>query len=385
MPDIFCICLKNNFSIKKEKYYVRVKFSQETLCELKRGSAAYLKRYEDKSMVAEPSYILEDISLDEPLKAHRYTNRCPVDILEVNPMKGCNVNCLYCLVRAGVHSGSKIVYQNYGTYLRHKLEEENGLDHYYYFSAKTEPFQEATLQTGIAHDILKEFITYFKKNPRSKSKVFIISKAGTEELLYKNNGDTILDLMRELSGNLIYDTSVSVMPPELYPILEPRAASNEDRLEAAMMCQENKISAHWALVQPIIPSYFTDEIMDDLLEKLKKANIERFKPEFLTLSTENLASIGQLIGHFDKDLEKNIYELYLAPDNMNNVKHNSRLAPEREFSRKAMLKLKEHADKYGISITLCNWLRRDLDITQTEIPIIVRKNWNKEMEICKPV
>ncbi len=323
---------------------------------------------------------------NEPLKVHRYTSKCPIDVLEIDPMVGCNVNCLYCLVMNGDHSSAKIVYKNYGDYLRHKLEEDNGVDHYYYFAPKTEPFQEATLQTGIAHDILREFIAYFKKNPRTKSKVFIISKAGKEELQTKHEGDTILDLMRELSNNLIYDTSITVMPSELYPILEARAASNNNRLEAAMICQKYKIPAHWALVQPIIPLYLTDETMDDLLKKLKKANIERFKPEFLTVTIENLAWLGQLIGHFDKKMEKELYELYIAPENMNNVKHKARIAPDRKFTRKAIMKLKKNVDKYGLSMTLCHWVRSDLKITPGMVPLIARTNWqDKRTWVCKPV
>jgi DNA repair photolyase len=363
--------------------------SKETLQDLQRGSSVLVKKYQNRSLLSKPSFLLRDISLDEPLKAHRYTSKCPVDVLEVDPMVGCNIGCLYCLVTDGNHSMPKVAYKNYGVYLRHKLEEDNGASHYYYFAPKSEPFQEATLQRGIAHDIFREFIAHFKKNPESKSKIFIISKAGKEELQYKHNGDTILDLMEELSGRLIYNTSITVMPPELYPILEPRAASNEKRLEAAVMCQESQIAAKSALVQPIIPPYLTDKTMDDLLEKLEDANIERFKPEFLTLNMENLAWISQLIGHFDKSMEKKLYELYIAPENMNNVKHRARLAPDRMFTRKAMLKLKNRADKYGLSMTLCHWVRSELDITPAEVPVTLRKNKieNKLIKIgvCKPV
>ena len=118
---------------------VGVQPSQETLSELRRGSSAFLNRYEDKSMVTDSSFSLKDISFDEPLKTHRYTNKCPIDVLEVDPMVGCNLNCLYCLVRAGDHSAPKTVYENYGSYLRTKLEE-NGLNHYYYFSANNIAF-----------------------------------------------------------------------------------------------------------------------------------------------------------------------------------------------------------------------------------------------------
>jgi DNA repair photolyase len=364
---------------------VKVKPTMEILQELKNGSSVFIKKFKDKSLLPESSCQLKDISLNEPLKSHRYTSKCPIDILEIDPMVGCNANCLYCLVTDGEHAASKIVYKNYSQFLKRKLEDGNGTDHYYYFAPKTEPFQEATLQTGVAHGILKEFITYFKHNPRSKSKLFIISKAGKEELKYKHNGDTIIDLLRELSGKVTFDTSISVLLPELYPILEPRVASNEARLEASLMCQEFKIPANEALVQPIMPVYFTDEVMIDMLKKLKKANIKNFKPEFLTLSTQNLAWIGELVGHIDKKMSKEIFELYIAPENVTNIKHRNRMAPHREYARDAMLRLKKHADEFGLTMTLCHWVRDELNITPLEIPHVSRDNWSGLSLVCKPV
>jgi DNA repair photolyase len=360
-----------------------VKPSEETLQELERGSSVFVKRYNEKSLVSELSYVSQDIPLEKPLEFHRYTSKCPTDVLQVDPMTGCGVNCLYCLVTGGDHSKPKIVYRNYRAYLRRNLEEENGKAYVYYFAPQTEPLQEATLQTGIAHDIFREYITYFKKNPKSESKLFMISKAGKEELLYKNNGNSILDLMGELSSHLEYNPSISVMPPELYDVLEPRAASVENRLKAANLCQERGILVKSAIVQPIIPPYLTEETMDDLFKKLKSANISSFKPEFLTLSTENLAWIGQLIGYYDKGMEKELYDLYTAPENRSNIKHRRRLAPTRKFSHKAMINLKKGADKYGMKTNICNWVRSELNISSEEVPRSKRIVRGGEQESCK--
>lgn len=363
---------------------VKVKPTMEVLNELQKGSTAFAKKFADKSLVAELSCQLKDISMSEPLKSHRYTSKCPIDVLDINPVVGCNKNCLYCLVTDGDHSGAKTVYKNYGSFLKQKLSEENGAGYSYYFASQTEPFQEATLQTGIAHDILREFINFFKSNPSSESSVFILSKAGKEELKYKKNGDTILDLMSELSDRLSYNTSISVIPPELNPFLEPRTAPNKDRLEAVVMCQESKIPANEAVVQPIMPPYFTDDVMNNLLTDLKKANIKKFKPEFLTLSPKNLAWIGDTVRHIDANMAKELYELYIAPENITNVKHKNRMAPDRDYTRNALIKLKSAADKYGIDMSVCHWVRNELDISQSEIPPLVREIRHKQTWVCKP-
>ena len=65
--------------------------SKETLQDLQRGSSVLVKKYQNRSLLSKPSFLLRDISLDEPLKAHRYTSKCPVDVLEVDPMVGCNI------------------------------------------------------------------------------------------------------------------------------------------------------------------------------------------------------------------------------------------------------------------------------------------------------
>lgn len=365
-----------------------LKPSDEILHELYKGSIHFIKNFKSKKFITNKCHTKE-ISLQEPLKAHRYTTKCPIDVLEINPMEGCNLNCLYCLVTNGDHSHQKILYKNYGDYLKNVLEKDNYNDYYYYYSPKSEPFQEITLKNGIAHNVLRDFINYFKKKTNSKSKIFIVSKAGKEELSYKNNNDTIMDLLKELSSNLIYDVSISVVPSTLIKILEPSAPPNEKRIEASIMLQKNGIKAFSALVQPILPYYFSEDIMELLVKQLKEANITLFKPEFLTLSTNNLAWLGQIIGQFDKKIEKKLYDLYLSYDNIFNIKQNGRLAPDREYARNTLLKLKEYAEKYNVRMTLCNWVRSELNISESDLEPIYRKNkiFDKihKIGVCKPV
>ena len=118
---------------------------------------------------------------------------------------------------------------------------------------------------------------------------------------------------------------------------------------------------------------------------MKKANIAKFKPEFLTLSIHNLAQIGEMMRQIDKTMAKEFFELYIAPENITNIKHKDRIAPDREFTRKSLLNLKRHADEYGLVMTLCHWVRSELDIEKIEVPQIFRENWYEESPICKPV
>ena len=118
-----------------------------------------------------------DPAREEP-EIHNYTGRCPTLTYEINPVRGCGVGCQYCLVTDGVHEQPLVALENYHLYVRRLLDEMNGpgsenANHYYYFSPKTEAFQEPTLLTGIAHRILREFIDHFRRCPQSRARLFI--------------------------------------------------------------------------------------------------------------------------------------------------------------------------------------------------------------------
>ncbi len=342
----------------------------ETLNGLTKGSALFKERLEKGTLSPRPEVELAEIDLNSEFEIHNYTRRCPTLTYEVNPVSGCNVGCLYCLVTDGVHENQLKAYTNYHLLVRRVLEEKMRRRHYYYFSPKTEAFQEPTLQTGIAHSILHEFIDHFRMHPDSKARLFIASKAGTKQLLYRYDGESILDLFVKLKGRMQFNTSVSIMPQEVRDALEPYAAPIEERLAAVLLCQEHGVMSDSALVQPILVPCLTDERMHEFFSRLKQANIVNFKPEFLTACMENLAMIGQLQGYYDKDMERSLYEGYIAPGNINHKKQRGRTAPSRELSLRCIKRLMEIGRQYGMSTSICYWVRTQLEISEEMIPMI---------------
>jgi len=306
---------------------------------------------------------------------HNYTGRCPTLTYEINPVRGCGVGCQYCLVTDGVHEQPLAAYDNYPDFVSQLLERHNGpgspnAPHYYYFSPKTEALQEATLQTGIAHGILRAFIDHFHRNPSSRARLFIASKAGARHLSVPDSGESILDLFERLRGRMQFNTSVSMMPAALRVLLEPYAAPIEERLEAVRLCRERGILAESALVQPIFPPFLTDEGISAFFSALQDAGICNYKPEFLTVCMENLAMIGPLLGYFDKDLERQLYEDYLPPSNADHRKQRGRTAPDRARSVALIERMKRQSDALGMTVSICYWVRRQLGITEAQIPVI---------------
>ena len=255
------------------------------------------------------------------------------------------------------------------------LSRGKNWNHYYYFTPKTEALQEPTLYTGIAHRILREFIAHFKKYPNSNARLFIASKAGTKHLLVKNEGETILDLFEQLKDKMQFNTSVSIMPKAFRDLLEPYAAPIEERLAAVKMCQERGIQANSALVQPIFVPYLTDEHIKEFFDMLHDAGIVNYKPEFLTACMENLAQLGQWLGHFDKNMERDLYMDYISPKNADHRKQRGRTAPNRALSIENIQRLMKYTETIGMSTSICFWVRSQLKVPTSIIPIINRNGF----------
>ena len=392
--------------------------SEETLAKLEAGSRIFMERLKNHTVIPVSHLVLEDIDPEKvETEIHNYTGRCPTLTFELNPVKGCNVGCQYCLVTDGVHEQTLTAYENYHLYVRKLLKDMNGTptkeitdedirrknqllqdlahaiesepekkksieaqiteisrgknwNHYYYFSPKTEGLQEPTLRTGIAHRIIKEFIRHFEEYPDSNARLFFASKAGVKHLLCEYEGETILDLMKQLKGKMQYNTSVSIMPTEFRNILEPYAAPIEERLAAVRLCQENGILANSALVQPIFTPYLTPDHIKEFFDMLHDSGIVNYKPEFLTACMENLAMLGQILGSFDKNLERQLYNDYIMPSNADHKKQRGRTAPDRALSIDNIKKMMDYTNTIGMSTSICYWVRKQLQIPTDLIPII---------------
>ena len=353
----------------------------ETLAGLARGSEIYRQRLKAHLLLPHPRYTVEEIDpAAVETEIHNYTGHCPTLTYEINPVKGCGVGCQYCLVTDGVHEQPLVALDNYHLYVRALLDEKNGpgstnAPHYYYFSPKTEAFQEPTLLTGIAHRILREFIDHFRRCPDSQARLFIASKAGGKHLLIEDGGESVLDLFEQLRDKMQFNTSVSIMPDAFRDLLEPFAAPLSERLEAVRLCRERGIPANSALIQPIILPWLTDEHMKAFFDALHAAGIINYNPEFLTACMENLSMLGPLLGHFDRALERELYEAYLPPANADHRKQRGRTAPDRALSRAAIEKMMRYTDTLGMSVSICYWVRGQLGITPEEIPIINRNGF----------
>lgn len=354
---------------------VKTKPSKETLAGLRRGSELFIKRLEAGTVIPRPNLELDTIDLNEEPEIHNYTGKCPTLTYEINPTIGCNVGCMYCLVTDGVHEQQLKTYTNYDLFVRKILEDHLGEQHYYYFSPKTEALQEPTLQTGIAHKILREFVRHYELHPESKARLFMATKGGEKQLRYEYEGESILDLFIQLKDRMQFNTSVSIMPHDFRCIIEPYAATIDERMAAVRLCQQNGVMANSALIQPIVVPYLTEENIREFFSMLHGNGIINYKPEFLTLCMENLAMLGQILGYYDKGMERELYDYYIAPENADHRKQRGRTAPNRDASIDYIKRMIKVTDEMDMSNSICYWVRQQLGISEEMIPIINRNGF----------
>jgi DNA repair photolyase len=337
--------------------------SDNVASQLLLGSEWFSELYERRNLTPGDHYTESLTDANEELEIHNYTNICPTNVLEVSPSAGsCAVACQYCLVTDGNHVKPIKVYTNYAERLANSLERNRNRAIFYYFSPKTEAFSEPHLFNGLAHDIVRAFIRHFDRRPDSAVRVFIATKAGPRHLQVAHKGDTLFSLMGRIASRIQLNSSIGIMPQYLRDVLEPNAASIEERLEALVQCRELGMWAESVLCQPLILPYLTEENIHGYFAQLKSAGVRNIKPEFLTTEIRNLVILAQYINHFDPDLIGEFFRPYLADENQGHIKQRSRLAPERAVCVENLEKIRNAAAQNGITISICNWVKRELSI-----------------------
>lgn len=349
--------------------------SPETARELTAGSEWYRQLYENKTLNPLKCYEEEETDVTKELEIHNYTGICPTNVLEVSPSAGsCAVGCQYCLVTDGKHVKPIRVFTNYAEKLANSLERNKDRAIYYYFSPKTEAFSEPHLFNGLAHDIFRTFISHFQQHPDSKVRIFIATKGGPAHLETTHKGDTLWKLMGQIASKIQVNGSIGIMPPYLRDILEPNAASIEGRLQALVQCRELGIWAESVLCQPLFLPYLTPEAITGYMQQLAAAGVKNIKPEFFTAEIRNIVLVAQYIHYYDPDKVGAFFYPYLPEHNLKHIKQRSRLAPDKKACVEKLSLIRNIAADNGISISICNWVKRELGAEAEWVKTIDRES-----------
>lgn len=340
---------------------VRYDITDEVATQLQQGTQWFTELFHNRHLIPENRYRAGETDIEQELEIHNYTNICPTNVLEVSPSAGsCAIACQYCLVTDGNHIQPITVYTNYTQRLANSLERNRDRSLFYYYSPKTEAFSEPHLENGLAHDIIRTFIRHFDQYPESPIRMFIATKVGPRHMATKHKGETVLALMAKIASKIQINGSIGIMPSSLRDVLEPNAATVEERLDLLVQCRELGMFAESVLCQPLILPYQTEENIHHYCAQLAAAGIKNIKPEFLTTEVRNLVVLAQYINHFDPQLIGEFFAPYLGANNQDHIKQRSRLAPDRHVCVEKLAMIHTIAQQHGITISLCNWVKREL-------------------------
>lgn len=226
---------------------------------------------------------------------HANSPACPGRMMEINPAFGCQFRCAYCGIYAleRDYYDEVIVYDDYPQYLDEWLTEHPPTveDRYFYFSAKTDCFQPALIETGITLACLE--ILHKHGAP-----YFLVTKAGLPP------GDICDALVaaRELNQVIV---SATMPTEELRAALEPGAAAMEDRLALARFCSDHGIFVT-ASCCPILP--MTDRTyLREVFKQLNDAGITHFYFDFARLSRDAVENMIELLPEHRENFERHYF------------------------------------------------------------------------------
>lgn len=175
----------------------------------------------------------------------------------INPYRGCEHGCIYCYARptheylgmsAGLDFETKIVVKREAAaLLRKRFASKRYTPEKLALSGVTDCYQPVERKLRVTRSILEVMV-------ECRHPVTIITK---NQLVTRD-----LDLLKELASFNCVSVAISVtsLRPELHRILEPRASTPVNRLEAVRVLREAGIPTG-VMVAPIIPGLTDEEII----------------------------------------------------------------------------------------------------------------------------
>jgi DNA repair photolyase len=298
---------------------------------------------------ASPSKLDYFVSEDVPeIKLHSNTEYCPL-IYELIPAYGCQFECEYCNVY-NLRSDSDFypitVFRRYPELVEKSLEEHasKGLSPVYYFSPKTDVFQHALVDSGITQQILEVLV-------RRRAKYILVTKG-------RLPGPEMLELLAQSRDTGRVLISCGMKNQEHASILEPFAASIEERYQLAETCVKHGIPA-MGVIEPILP-FENLEFVEGIIARFAEIGIDHFAIDFARISQacldkmiEKLPELEELRAIY-KEPTAICQTFGTGPYRRESV---LRYAPSYDYLREKYNLIGEYAQKHGSTISICNYFK----------------------------
>ncbi|MBU0586600.1 hypothetical protein KJ780_03740 [Candidatus Micrarchaeota archaeon] len=275
----------------------------------------------------------------EEINPFRQTPNC-FKAFEANPTIGCDLACVYCSMYAQEKRPSHTpvnVFVDYPEYMegfiREHLNEKPNSKPVFNFTPKSDAFSPSLIETEVTQKVLEVFLKH-------QIPFYILTKAGMPS---RDVRDLLVDSKH--LGHLIISMG---LPNDLVPVLEPNAASNEQRMELAKWAIANGI-ATTGIVAPFMPMHDSDYPMN-VMRMFKAVGIGHLSLQLLKLSD---ACLDRLVGFFGESLREFYNERHNIEWTLPGGKKVTRFYANPEHLKAELFSARKIAKGMGITVSTC--------------------------------
>lgn len=263
----------------------------------------------------------------------------------VNLLAGCPYECRYCYAqsfRSNPGKGKVHFYHNTFDLLRRELPHKREKPVCVYFSTACEPFVPNQLVLDLLFNVMKLLLDY-------GIPLLISTKSSIPE--------RFIHLFTQFPGMVNVQIGLTTAEEKVRQLLEPNAFPVKARLESLKALYDHNISAEIRM-DPLIPGLTdTEQSFNMLCKQIAHYGATKAAVSYLFIRRGNFHSMNFSFEcwsyhEIEQALYTKIIDKYCG--------HGSIRIPDKEYRRESYKRLKEIADKNGLTLRMCGCKNPDL-------------------------
>lgn len=263
----------------------------------------------------------------------------------INLLAGCPYECRYCYARSfksNPGNGTVHLYHNTFDLLHGELLRKRKKPGCVYFSTACEPFVPNQLVLDILYNVMKLILDH-------GITLLISTKSSIPE--------KFINLFTQFPGMVHVQIGLTTTEEKIRQLLEPNAFSVQSRLESLKALKDNNVSAEIRM-DPLIPGLTdTEQSFNMLCKRIAHYGATQTAVSYLFIRRGNFQSMNFSFESWSfQEIEQALYTKIIDKY----CGHGSIRIPETEYRLESYKRLKEIADKNGITLRMCGCKNPDL-------------------------
>jgi DNA repair photolyase len=273
--------------------------------------------------------------------------RCLSKIPTINITAGCFHNCIYCYTKGYSQypgDGKVILFDNTADKFKQELARKRKKPQAVYFCPSCDPFQPVS---QILEQTYKSMATLLE------------AEIGVQFLTKAIVPPDFIKLFVRYSNLVCGQIGLTCVDDNIRKIFEPKTASVSEKLATMKNLVETGVTTG-ARVDPLIYGVMdSDKALSDLFSTIAKTGVKEVAVNYLFLRPAIKESIKKNIT--DKELLSNILNPYRNGVKLPiGLKNSFGVALPKEIREKAFVRIRNIAERFGLSIHICGCKNSDI-------------------------